>query len=168
MGKGRGRVVWWGGEGSVGAYHFLNLISLLRLCLCVPVCACMKYVHAEAFNLWWKSASRLRPIKQIRSRVLTSHSHIFGNRAKELWGEEARWKISTPLLYSVTWQATRLKRKGEKLVISACSLWTCPNETQATQSKRFQRAHWRLLRILMHCGIQFLWGPQGHYQRVNY
>lgn len=89
----------------------------------------------QAFNPWWKSASRLRPIERICSHVLVSYSHTFCNQAKELW-EEVRWKISTALHYSETWQETRLKRKGEKLIISAHSLWTWPNETQATQSKK--------------------------------
>lgn len=90
------------------------------------------------------------------------------NKKKMLW-EEARWKIFTLPHYSETWVATRLKRNGEKLVILAHSLWTWPDETQATQSKRFQRrAHWRLLGILIQCGIQFLWEPRGLSGKVNY
>ena len=127
----------------------------------------MRYVCERAFNLWSKSTSHLWAIQPIRLHVLVFNSHKFHNQAKDLW-EEARWKISTALHYSETWVATRLKRKGEKLVISAHSLWTWPDETQATQSKRFQRrAHWRLLRILMQCGIQFLWEPRGLSEKVN-
>lgn len=129
---------------------------------------CLWVVCKQAFNPWWKSASRLQPIKRICTHVLVFHSHTFCCQAKELW-DEVRWKISTALHYSETWQETRLKRKGEKLIISAHSLWTWPNETQATQSKRFQRrARWRLLRILMQCGIQFLWEPRGLSEKVNY
>lgn len=126
-------------------------------------------VNGAFQNLWWKSVFCLWPIRQTCSHVLPIRSHTFRQPGKkELWEEvkEARWKISPALHYSETWVATRLKRKGEKLVISARSLWTWPDETQATQSKRFQRrAHWRLLRILMQCGIQFLWEPS---EKVNY
>ena len=97
--------------------------------------ACV-YACEQAFYLCWKPASNLWPIKQICYHVPMSHSHTFCNQEKkELW-EGARWKISTALHYSETWVATRLKRKGEKLVISAHSLWTWPDETQATQSKK--------------------------------
>lgn len=135
----------------------------------------MRYECEQAFNRRWKSPICLRPIKQIRSPVPVFHSHTFCDRAKSkklkkkmLW-EEARWKIFTLPHYSETWVATRLKRNGEKLVILAHSLWTWPDETQATQSKRFQRrAHWRLLGILIQCGIQFLWEPRGLSGKVNY
>lgn len=159
---GKGRKMGWGEAWS-------ELITpSAKYQLSVFVCARKKCVCEPAFNLWWKSASRLWPIKQICSHVLVSHSHTFCNQAKELW-EEARWNISLALHYSETRQATRLKRKGEKLVISAHSLWTWADEMQATQSKRFQRrAHWRLLRILMQCGIQFLWEPRGLSGKVNY
>lgn len=142
MGK-RGR--WWGLEG--------NRVTCVLVCMCA---CCLLVYECE-------SCQPPLAYKQMRS---LSCSHTRGQ--KDLW-EGARWKISVALHYSETWAATWLKRKGEKLVISTCSLWTWPDERQATQSKRFQRgAHWRLLRILMQCGIQFLWEPRGLCKKVNY